>query len=259
MATRNAVARRREGFETEVEIREHRLIVDETVDDGGKDQGPRPTELLAASLASCTTITLVMYADRKGWDVGAVEVGRRVRRRARRTRRRSSAPRSPIPAELSDEQRERLLVIAGKCPVHRTLAADDVELEDDLRPIEPRRLSLELGLAGRVCVVTGASRGSAARPRGCSAPRAPRVLLVARTERDVVEAADECVEAGKEAGGEAESLACDVTDADAAERILAAAEERFGPARRPRQQRRHRHAGATSTTSPKRTGTPPGS
>ena len=70
---RSAVARRREGFETEVEIREHRLIVDETVDDGGKDQGPRPTELLAASLASCTTITLVMYADRKGWDVGAVE------------------------------------------------------------------------------------------------------------------------------------------------------------------------------------------
>ena len=96
MATRNAVARRREGFETEVEIREHRLIVDETVDDGGKDQGPRPTELLAASLASCTTITLVMYADRKGWDVGAVETAVEYSP-ARRTRRQASAPRSPSP------------------------------------------------------------------------------------------------------------------------------------------------------------------
>ena len=74
MATRSAIARRRKGYETEVEIRNHRLIVDETVEDGGTDSGPRPTELLAASLASCTTITLVMYADRKGWDVGAVEV-----------------------------------------------------------------------------------------------------------------------------------------------------------------------------------------
>lgn len=131
MATRNAVARRVEGFETEVEIREHRLVVDETIDDGGKDKGPRPTELLAAALASCTTVTLVMYADRKGWDVGAVETAVEYT---------SGTPDSPpkfrtevtIPAELSDEQRERLLVIAGKCPVHKTLAADGVELEDDL-------------------------------------------------------------------------------------------------------------------------------
>jgi 3-oxoacyl-[acyl-carrier protein] reductase len=55
------------------------------------------------------------------------------------------------------------------------------------------------------------------------------VLLVARGEREVVEAADQCVAAGSEAGGGAESLACDVTASDAAERILAAASERFGP------------------------------
>ena len=132
MATLSAVARRREGFETEVEIREHRLIVDEPAADGGTDQGPRPTELLAASLASCTTITLVMYADRKGWEVGAVETAVEYT---------SGTPDAPpkfrteitIPAELTDEQREKLLVIAGKCPVHKTLAADGIELEDELK------------------------------------------------------------------------------------------------------------------------------
>ncbi len=72
---RSAVARRRKGFETRGRDPRHRLIADETVDDGGGDAGPRPTELLAAALASCTTITIVMYADRKGWDVGAIEVG----------------------------------------------------------------------------------------------------------------------------------------------------------------------------------------
>ena len=132
MATRSAVARRRQGFETEVEIREHRLIVDEPVDAGGTDSGPQPTELLAASLASCTTITLVMYADRKGWDVGAVETAVEYT---------SGTPDTPpkfrteitVPAELTEEQREKLLVIAGKCPVHRTLVAQNVEVEDDLK------------------------------------------------------------------------------------------------------------------------------
>jgi putative redox protein len=71
---KHAVARRRKGYEHEVEIREHRLIVDEPEDNGGGDQGPTPTELLAASLASCTAITIEMYADRKGWDLGEVEV-----------------------------------------------------------------------------------------------------------------------------------------------------------------------------------------
>ncbi len=132
MATRSAVARRRKGFETEVEIREHRLIIDEPVDAGGTDSGPQPTELLAASLASCTTITLVMYADRKGWDVGAVETAVEYT---------SGTPDTPpkfrtqitVPSELTDEQREKLLVIAGKCPVHRTLVAQNVEVEDDLK------------------------------------------------------------------------------------------------------------------------------
>lgn len=89
---------------------------------------------------------------------------------------------------------------------------------------------MELGLVGRVCVVTGASKGIGRETARMLCAEGAQVLLVARTERDVVEAADECVQAGAERDGRAESLACDVTDPDAADRILAAAAERFGPA-----------------------------
>lgn len=132
---RSATARRVQGFETEVEIRGHRFTIDETVEDGGKDLGPRPTELLAASLASCTAITIVMYADRKEWEVGAIEVAVDYK-----TPSVDAGPsfdvRISVPAELSDEQRERILVIASKCPVHKTLAAQDVKIEDSLELIE---------------------------------------------------------------------------------------------------------------------------
>lgn len=131
MATRSATARRREGFETEIEIREHRLIADETAEDGGNDKGPRPTELLAGALASCTTITLVMYGDRKGWDLGAIETAVDYEPPTAHTKARFRSE-IRIPGELTDEQREKLLIIAGKCPVHRTLAGQDVELEYEL-------------------------------------------------------------------------------------------------------------------------------
>ena len=132
---RNAVARRIKGFETEVEIRGHRLTVDETVDDGGGDAGPRPTELLAASLASCTAITIVMYADRKGWDVGAIEVAVDYRTPTVHGDP-SFEVKIRIPAPLTDEQRERILTIASKCPVHKTLAAQSVPINDSLEIME---------------------------------------------------------------------------------------------------------------------------
>ena len=130
----SALARRRKGYEHEIEMREHRLIADEPEDKGGGDQGPRPTELLAASLASCTAITIEMYADRKEWDLGQVEVT------ADFTEASTDSPASfqvniKVPVELDDDQRDRILVIAGKCPVHRALAAQDVGIEDDLELI----------------------------------------------------------------------------------------------------------------------------
>lgn len=128
---KSAVARRRGGYEHELEIRQHRLTADEPRDAGGGDAGPRPTELLAAALASCTAITIEMYGDRKGWDLGEVEVA------VDYTEPSAGSPpafdvRIKAPAELDDDQRKRILVIAGKCPVHRTLAAQDVRIEDDL-------------------------------------------------------------------------------------------------------------------------------
>jgi putative redox protein len=131
---KRAVVRRRQGFEHELEIRGHRLIVDEPEEKGGTDRGPAPPELLAASLASCTAITIEMYADRKGWNLGAVEVT------ADFTEATSDSPAKfrvdiKAPCELTDEQRDRILTIAHKCPVHRALMGADVEVDDSLELI----------------------------------------------------------------------------------------------------------------------------
>jgi putative redox protein len=132
---RSALARREEGgYAHELQIREHRLFADEPEDRGGSDKGPTPTELLAAALASCTAITLEMYADRKDWDLGAVEVAVDYDE-PEKEKPASLTVKIRIPASLSDEQREKLLVIAGKCPVHKTLAASDTEISDELELI----------------------------------------------------------------------------------------------------------------------------
>jgi putative redox protein len=113
---------RREGrtLKHTVAVRDHQLTVDEPFDQGGDDAGPDPLELLAVSLASCTAITIEMYAGRKGWDVGHVEVDVEY----------SPAERGcPTKFELvmrladdvPEDQVERLRVIAAKCPVHRAL------------------------------------------------------------------------------------------------------------------------------------------
>lgn len=116
-----ATARRTDGiFRHSVQVRDHQIVVDETTDAGGGDSGPDPQEMLAVSLASCTAITIEMYAVRKGWDIGPVEVDVQY----------SPAERGKptkfdlvlrLPDGLSEGQVERLQVIAAKCPVHRTL------------------------------------------------------------------------------------------------------------------------------------------
>jgi len=100
----------------------HTLVVDEPAERGGTDTGPRPTQLLAASLAGCTAITVEMYADRKGWDVGAIEVDVDVAYDG--TVPSTYAVALKLPAELDEEQRRRLLAIAAKCPVHRVLVGE---------------------------------------------------------------------------------------------------------------------------------------
>jgi putative redox protein len=119
-----AIARRENGrLVHNVEIREHQLKADEPRDHGGDDAGPSPQELLAGSLASCTAITMEMYADRKGWDVGeiAVEVDYEPAQRGSPTKFTMDVK---LPKELPEEQREKLMQIAAKCPVHRTLEGE---------------------------------------------------------------------------------------------------------------------------------------
>ena len=104
-------------------MREHTLFADEPKDEGGDDSAPTPQELLAASLASCTAITIEMYAIRKGWDIGdvTVQVDYEPAQRGSPTR---FNMRVDLPKELPEEQQERLMQIAAKCPVHRVLEGE---------------------------------------------------------------------------------------------------------------------------------------
>ena len=117
------VVRRREGYAHEVDIEGgHTLVLDEPAEVGGTDTGPRPTQLLAASLAGCTAITVEMYADRKGWEVGPIEVDVEVVYDGVVPS--AFAVALKLPRELSEEQRGRLLTIAAKCPVHKVLVGE---------------------------------------------------------------------------------------------------------------------------------------
>ena len=118
-----AIARQREKYTHDVKAGSHTVTVDEPVDAGGDDLGPSPQELLAAALASCTAVTMEMYAQRKGWDTSGLAVD------CRYTPAERGCPTKfelilKMPAHLDEEQIERLQVIAAKCPVHRTLEGE---------------------------------------------------------------------------------------------------------------------------------------
>lgn len=115
-----ASAQRISGYRHIVKVRQHRLNSDEPIDAGGDDAAPSPQELLAASLASCTAATMEMYAQRKGWDLRDVEVECEYVPAERGCPTKFTLT-LRLPSNLTDEQVQRLKVIATKCPVHRTL------------------------------------------------------------------------------------------------------------------------------------------
>jgi putative redox protein len=132
-----AIARRTtaNGYAHEVEVGGHRVILDEPRSNGGEDEGPSPQETLAVSLAACTAITMEIYAKHKGWDIGQIEVS------AEFTPAERGCPtkfdlRLRLPSGLSEEQIQKLRVIAAKCPVHRTLDGEAM-FEETVELVSP--------------------------------------------------------------------------------------------------------------------------
>jgi uncharacterized OsmC-like protein len=120
------------GFAQEIIAGRHRLTADEPVSVGGTDTGPSPYELLLAALGACTSITLAMYARRKGWPLKEVTVNlwhSRVHVSDCADCETKDAMLDRIDrdihlsGDLTSEQRSKLLEIADKCPVHRTLTS----------------------------------------------------------------------------------------------------------------------------------------
>jgi putative redox protein len=115
-----AIASRNGKFRHTVTIRDHQITVDEETEQGGQDAGPDPQELLAASLASCTAITMEMYAQRKGWEVGGIEVSCDYTPAERGAPTRFAVT-LRLPETLEPSMVRKLQTIAAKCPVHRVL------------------------------------------------------------------------------------------------------------------------------------------
>lgn len=102
--------------------RGHRWLADEPREAGGADQGPSPTELLLSSLGACTAMTVRMYATRKSWPLTGVEVRLEFNPDGTAAAGGSDIRRTiTLQGDLSPGQRERLLDVANKCPIHKVL------------------------------------------------------------------------------------------------------------------------------------------
>jgi len=117
----------RDGFAVRIETPGgHSVRFDEPEERGGTDTGPSPTGMMAAALAACTVETLKFYADRKGWDIEGIEIA--VETSYDGYRPSEYLVELDLPDHLDTDQKKRLRVIAGKCPVHRTLT-DPISVE----------------------------------------------------------------------------------------------------------------------------------
>lgn len=114
-------------YQTNIETSGLTLTGDEPVASGGDGAGPSPYEFLLASLGHCTVLTMLLYARRKEWQIDSVSVRGTFERIITgdpvtgRTRTERITQEINFSGPLSEEQRARILEIAGKCPVHRTL------------------------------------------------------------------------------------------------------------------------------------------
>lgn len=122
-----------DGFTTQMKVGNHNMVADEPISYGGNDFGPSPYELVSAGLSACTAMTLQMYAKRKKWHIDNVEVHTSYSKTHATDCEDCESPNSKIDTfnrvikiegDFDDKQLQRLLQIADKCPVHKTLHSD---------------------------------------------------------------------------------------------------------------------------------------
>ncbi len=123
----------RDLYQTTLQARGHELIADEPVDVGGKDLGPRPGDFVRMALASCTAITLRMYANRKNFDIAQIRVNVSNGAFDQKT---TYTTEIEITGSLTEEQRARMLQIAKLCPVHKALT-NPIEINTQLSLTNP--------------------------------------------------------------------------------------------------------------------------
>jgi putative redox protein len=137
----SAVLEQKDGYTTSMNLGKHKLLADEPEHLGGKNKGPSPYQLLSSALASCTAITIQMYAKRKDWELFNVEVHVSHKKDHCTDCEKIEDESSKIDVfqreiyligNLDEKQKKRLLQIANKCPVHKTLHSD-IEVVTKLR------------------------------------------------------------------------------------------------------------------------------
>jgi putative redox protein len=138
----------RQRYTTRMTVRGHEVVFDEPLPDGGDDLGPTPVEGLLGALGACMAITVSMYARRKGWPLSGITVDVEMTKY-----RKADYPAYTgegdfvnefrvaldLQGELTDEQRARMLEIAGKCPVHRILTQPNIFVDTlvERHPAQP--------------------------------------------------------------------------------------------------------------------------
>ncbi len=118
-------------FTTEIQVRQHQLIADEPKSVQGEDLGPTPNELLSSALASCTLMTLKMYAEREDWELGNIEIQMNSQTEKSGKNKVHTLTRnlSFSNKSLSEEQINKLIEIANKCPVHKMLTEHKIKIK----------------------------------------------------------------------------------------------------------------------------------
>ncbi len=119
----------------EINVGDFKFIVDEPKDYGGDNKGPSPYNMLLAALGSCTSMTMLMYARRKDWNIQSIEIdlhhekihAENCEECETKTGKLDKITRYiKVKGDINQEQRQKLLTIAEKCPVHKTLTHENI-------------------------------------------------------------------------------------------------------------------------------------